>query len=50
MGQKNGFDQFPKFKFKGIEFEVGGKYPAVNWHLDPSELSGLFIKTPCEII
>jgi hypothetical protein len=22
---------------------------AVNWPLDPSELSGLFIKTPCEI-
>jgi hypothetical protein len=45
-----GFDRFPEFKSKGIEFEVGDEYvPAVNWHLDPSELSGLFIKTPCEI-
>jgi hypothetical protein len=24
--------------------------PAVNWPLDPSELSGLFIKTPCKIL
>jgi hypothetical protein len=24
--------------------------PAVNWPLDPSELSGLFIKTPCEML
>jgi hypothetical protein len=23
---------------------------AVNWPLDPSELSGLFIKAPCEIL
>jgi hypothetical protein len=26
MRQKNGFDQYPEFKSKGIEFEVGGKY------------------------
>jgi hypothetical protein len=26
MRQKNGFDQFPEFKSKGIEFEVGDKY------------------------
>jgi hypothetical protein len=26
MQQKNGFDQFPEFKSKGIEFEVGDKY------------------------
>jgi hypothetical protein len=26
MRQKNGFDRFPEFKSKGIEFEVGDKY------------------------
>jgi hypothetical protein len=26
MRQKNGFDRYPEFKSKGIEFEVGGKY------------------------
>jgi hypothetical protein len=26
MRQKNGFDRFPGFKSKGIEFEVGDKY------------------------
>jgi hypothetical protein len=26
MRQKNGFDQFPRFKSKGIEFEVDDKY------------------------
>jgi hypothetical protein len=26
MQQKNGFERFPEFKSKGIEFEVGGKY------------------------
>jgi hypothetical protein len=25
MRQKSGFDRFPEFKSKGIEFEVGGK-------------------------
>jgi hypothetical protein len=24
--KRNGFDRFPEFKSKGIEFEVGGKY------------------------
>jgi hypothetical protein len=31
MRQKNGFDQFPGFKSKGIEFEVGDKY--LLWQL-----------------
>jgi hypothetical protein len=31
MRQKNGFDWYPKFKSKGIEFEVGGKY--LFWQL-----------------
>jgi hypothetical protein len=31
MWQKNGFDQFPEFKSKGIEFEVGDKY--LLWQL-----------------
>jgi hypothetical protein len=26
MQQKGGFDRYPKFKSKGIEFEVGDKY------------------------
>jgi hypothetical protein len=26
MRQKNGFDRYPEFKSKGIEFEVSGKY------------------------
>jgi hypothetical protein len=26
MRQKNGFDRYPEFKSKGIEFEVDGKY------------------------
>jgi hypothetical protein len=26
MRQKSGFDRFPEFKSKGIEFEVGDKY------------------------
>jgi hypothetical protein len=26
MRQKNGFDQFPRFKSKGNEFEEGDKY------------------------
>jgi hypothetical protein len=52
MRQKNGFDWYPEFKSKGIEFEVGGKY--LFWQLTDllirQELSGLFIKTPCEKI
>jgi hypothetical protein len=31
MWQKSGFDQYPEFKSKGIEFEVGGKY--LFWQL-----------------
>jgi hypothetical protein len=31
MLQKNEFDQFPGFKSKGIEFEVGDKY--LFWQL-----------------
>jgi hypothetical protein len=31
MRQKSGFDRFPEFKSKGIEFEVGGKY--LFWQL-----------------
>jgi hypothetical protein len=34
MRQKNGFDQFPKFKSKGIKFEGGGKY--LLWQLTAS--------------
>jgi hypothetical protein len=26
MRQKNGFDRYPEFKSKGMEFEVGDKY------------------------
>jgi hypothetical protein len=26
MRQNRGFDRYPEFKSKGIEFEVGGKY------------------------
>jgi hypothetical protein len=26
MRQKNGFDRYPEFKSKGIEFEASGKY------------------------
>jgi hypothetical protein len=26
MRQKNGFDRYPEFKSKGIEYEVGDKY------------------------
>jgi hypothetical protein len=41
MRQKNGFDRFPKFKSKGIEFEVGGKY--LFW-----QLTGLLIRQSCQ--
>jgi hypothetical protein len=40
MRQKNEFDQFPKFKSKEIEFEVGGKY--LFW-----QLTGLLIRQSC---
>jgi hypothetical protein len=31
MQQKSGFDRYPEFKSKGIEFEVGDKY--LFWQL-----------------
>jgi hypothetical protein len=41
MWQKNGFDQFPEFKSKGIEFEVGDKYLF-------RQLTGLLIRQSCQ--
>jgi hypothetical protein len=41
MQQKNGFDRFPKFKSKGIEFKVGGKY--LFW-----QLTGILIRQSCQ--
>jgi hypothetical protein len=41
MRQKNGFDRFPEFKFKGIGFEVGDKY--LFW-----QLTGLLIRQSCQ--
>jgi hypothetical protein len=41
MRQKNGFDQFPRFKSKGIEFEVGDKY--LFW-----QLTDLLIRQSCQ--
>jgi hypothetical protein len=41
MRQKNGFDQFPEFKSKGIEFEVGDKY--LFW-----QLTELLIRQNCQ--
>jgi hypothetical protein len=41
MRQKNGFDQFPGFKSKGIEFEVGDKYLL-------RQLTGLLIHQSCQ--
>jgi hypothetical protein len=41
MWQKIGFDRFPKFKSKGIEFEVGDKY--LFW-----QLTGLLICQSCQ--
>jgi hypothetical protein len=35
------FDRFPKFKSKGIEFEVGDKY--LFW-----QLTGLLIRQSCQ--
>jgi hypothetical protein len=40
MRQKNGFDRFPEFKSKGIEFEVCDKY--LFW-----QLTGLLIRQSC---
>jgi hypothetical protein len=41
MRQKNGFDRYPKFKSKGIEFEVGSKY--LFW-----QLTDLLIRQSCQ--
>jgi hypothetical protein len=41
MRQKSGFDRFPRFKSKGIEFEVGDKY--LFW-----QLTGLLIRQSCQ--
>jgi hypothetical protein len=41
MRQKNGFDQFPKFKSKGIEFAIGDKYLF-------QQLTGLLICQSCQ--
>jgi hypothetical protein len=41
MRQKNGFDRFPKFKSKGVEFEVGDKYLF-------RQLTGLLIRQSCQ--
>jgi hypothetical protein len=41
MWQKSGFDRFPEFKSKGIEFEVGGKY--LFW-----QLTDLLIRQSCQ--
>jgi hypothetical protein len=41
MRQKNGFDQFPEFKSKGIEFEVGDKYLF-------RQLTGLLMRQSCQ--
>jgi hypothetical protein len=41
MWQNNGFDWFPKFKSKGIEFEVGDKYLF-------RQLTGLLIRQSCQ--
>jgi hypothetical protein len=41
MRPKNGFDRFPEFKSKGIEFEVGDKYQF--W-----QLTGLLIHQSCQ--
>jgi hypothetical protein len=41
MRQKNGFDWFPEFKSKGIEFEVGDKYLF-------RQLTDLLIRQSCQ--
>jgi hypothetical protein len=41
MRQNNRFDQFPGFKSKGIEFEVGDKYLL-------RQLTGLLIRQSCQ--
>jgi hypothetical protein len=41
MRQKSGFDRYPEFKSKGIEFEVGDKY--LFW-----QLTDLLIRQRCQ--
>jgi hypothetical protein len=41
MRQKNGFDRYPEFKSKGIEFEVGDKYMF-------RQLTDLLIRQSCQ--
>jgi hypothetical protein len=41
MRQKSGFDRYAKFKSKGIEFEVGGKYLF-------RQLTDLLIRQSCQ--
>jgi hypothetical protein len=41
MRQKNGFDRYPEFKSKGIEFEVGDKYLF-------RQLADLLIRQSCQ--
>jgi hypothetical protein len=41
MRQNNGFDRFPEFKSKGIEYEVGDKYLF-------RQLTGLLIRQSCQ--
>jgi hypothetical protein len=41
MRQKSGFDRYPEFKSKGIEFEVGGKYLF-------RQLTDLLIRQSCQ--
>jgi hypothetical protein len=41
MRQKNGFDRYPEFKTKGIEFEVGDKYLF-------RQLTDLLIRQSCQ--
>jgi hypothetical protein len=41
MRQKNGFDRFPEFISKGVEFEVGGKYLL-------RQLTDLLIRQSCQ--
>jgi hypothetical protein len=41
MRRKSGFDRYPKFKSKGIEFEVGGKYLF-------RQLADLLIRQSCQ--
>jgi hypothetical protein len=41
MRQKSGFDRYPEFKSKGIEFEVGDKYLL-------RQLTDLLIRQSCQ--